>query len=142
MYMYIPYTKLFTLDVEDSGVVFPPLPFPFATAFFASTPVIYMYKCIVHVHVIYYVHVCSCTYMCMYYIICVPMSCTVHVHDVIGDVKRKKERNLRQWKNENESCLRWDSNPRHSVLQTDALPTELPRQPSWQGPNQTCTCTL
>ena len=22
-------------------------------------------------------------------------------------------------------------NPRHSVLQTDALPTELPRQPSW-----------
>ena len=32
----------------------------------------------------------------------------------------------------NESCLRWDSNPRHSVLQTDALPTELPRQLSWQ----------
>ena len=28
----------------------------------------------------------------------------------------------------NESCLRWDSNPRHSVLQTDALPTELLRQ--------------
>ena len=37
----------------------------------------------------------------------------------------------------NESCLRWDSNPRHSVLRTDALPTELPRQLSWQGPNQT-----
>ena len=42
--------------------------------------------------------------------------------------ERKKERHLRQWKNENESCLRWDSNPRHSVLWTDALPTELPRQ--------------
>ena len=39
----------------------------------------------------------------------------------------------------NESCLRWDSNPRHTVLQTDALPTELPRQPSWQGPNQGLT---
>ena len=35
----------------------------------------------------------------------------------------------------NESCLRWDLNPRHSVFQTDALPTELPRQPSWQGSN-------
>ena len=44
------------------------------------------------------------------------------IHDVIGDVERekerKKERHLRQWKNEKESCLRWDSNPRHSVLQT------------------------
>ena len=51
------------------------------------------------------------------------------VHDVIGGVERKKERkkerHLRQWKNENESCLRWESNPRHSVLRTDALPTEL-----------------
>ena len=50
-------------------------------------------------------------------------------NDVIGDVERKKERkkerHLRQWKNENESCLRWDSNPRHSVLRTDALPTVL-----------------
>ena len=51
--------------------------------------------------------------------------------------ERKKERHLRQWKNENESCLRWDMNPRQSVLQKDALPTELPRQLSWQGPNQT-----
>ena len=63
----------------------------------------------------------------------------IHVHDVIGDVQRqkdrkterqkdrKKERHLRQWKNENESCLRWDSNGQHSVLRTDALPTELPR---------------
>ena len=42
----------------------------------------------------------------------------VHVDDVIRDVERKKkerkkERHLRQWKNENESCLGWDSNPRH-----------------------------
>ena len=50
----------------------------------------------------------------------------LHVHDFIRDVERKKERHLRQWKNENESCLKWDSNPRHSVLRTDALPTELP----------------
>ena len=50
----------------------------------------------------------------------------VHVHGVTGDVERKKEgkkerkkeRHLRQWKNENESCLRWDSNPRHSVVCT------------------------
>ena len=36
-----------------------------------------------------------------------------YIHDVIGDVERKrerkkerkKERHLRQWKNENESCL-------------------------------------
>ena len=55
----------------------------------------------------------------------------VIIHDVIGDVERKKERHLRQRKNENESCLWWDSNPRHSVLRTDALPTEL----------CTCTCT-
>ena len=51
----------------------------------------------------------------------------MYVHDVTGDVERKKERHLtdlRQWKNENESCLRWDL---ISVLQTDALPT---RQPS------------
>ena len=66
------------------------------------------------------------------------------IHNGIGDVERKKERHLRQWKNENESCLKWDSNPRH---RTDALPTELPRQLSWQGPNQTshtpvCTCNL
>ena len=44
----------------------------------------------------------------------------IQIHDVIEDVERKKgrkkERHLRQWKNENESCLRWDSNPRHSVL--------------------------
>ena len=33
----------------------------------------------------------------------------------------------------------WDSNPRQSVLH--ALPTELPRQPSWQGPNQTSHTT-
>ena len=67
-----------------------------------------------------------------------------HTHDVIRDVERKKARKKRKkerktheaMENENESCLRWDSNPRHSVLQTDALPTELPRQPSWQGPNQ------
>ena len=33
--------------------------------------------------------------------------------------ERKKERHLRQWKNE--SCLRWESNPRHSALRTDSL---------------------
>ena len=60
----------------------------------------------------------------------------IHVHDVIGDVERKKERKTPEAM-ENKSCLRWDSNPRHSVLRTDALPTELPRQLSWQGPNQT-----
>ena len=31
------------------------------------------------------------------------------------------------------SCLGWDSNPRHS--RQSALPTELPRQLSWLGPN-------
>ena len=35
--------------------------------------------------------------------------------------ERKKERHLRQMKNEKMSCLRWDSNPRHSALWTDAL---------------------
>ena len=34
-----------------------------------------------------------------------------NIHDVIRDVERKKERHLRQWKNESESCLRCDSNP-------------------------------
>ena len=52
--------------------------------------------------------------------------------------ERKKERKTDTRDNgkmKNESCLRWDSNPRHSVFQTDALPTELPRQLSW------CTCS-
>ena len=44
-------------------------------------------------------------YMCM-------ISYIEHLH---RKKERKKERHLRQWKNENESCLRWDSNPRHSV---------------------------
>ena len=43
--------------------------------------------------------------------------------------ERKKERKM--------SCLRWDLNLRHSALRTELLPTELPRQPSWQGPNRT-----
>ena len=54
------------------------------------------------------------------------------IHDVIGDVERKKERHLRQWKNENESCLRWDLNARHSVLQTDALPIYIIIISLWQ----------
>ena len=29
--------------------------------------------------------------------------------------------------------LRWDSNPRHTAYEADALPTELPRQLSWLG---------
>ena len=29
--------------------------------------------------------------------------------------------------------LRWDSNLRHTAYETDALPTELPRQLSWLG---------
>ena len=52
--------------------------------------------------------------------------------------ERKKERKTDTRDNgkmKNESCLRWDSNPRHSVFQTDALPTELPRQLSCQGSN-------
>ena len=39
------------------------------------------------------------------------------------------------------SYLRWDSNRRHSTLQTESSTTELPRQLSWLGPNLTCTCT-
>ena len=30
--------------------------------------------------------------------------------------------------------LRWDSNPRHTAYEADALPTELLRQLSWMGP--------
>ena len=38
-----------------------------------------------------------------------------YIHDIIRKEK-KKESHLRQWKNEkNESCFRWDSNPRHTV---------------------------
>ena len=89
-------------------------------------------KCVMymsHIMYIYNIHVCLCT--CTHHI-------TIHhtndVHNVIRDVERKTPEAM---ENENESCLRWDSNPRHSVLQTDALPTECPRQLSWQGPNQT-----
>ena len=72
-------------------------------------------------------------------------TCNCHKYMMLSEmqIERKKERkkerkrHLRQRKKENESCLRWDSNPQHSVLRTDALPTELPRQLSWQGPNQT-----
>ena len=38
----------------------------------------------------------------------------------------------------NESCLRWDSNPRHTVLQTDALPTEQPKAAQLAGSESTC----
>ena len=55
---------------------------------------------------------------------------------MLQEMYRKKERHLRQWKNE--SSLRWDSNPRHSVLQIDALPTELPRQPSLANISYAC----
>ena len=62
-----------------------------------------------------YVNACTCI---LVFDLC---TCTsMLVHDVIGDVERKKERkkerHVRQWKNENESCLRWDSNPRHVFL--------------------------
>ena len=36
------------------------------------------------------------------------------------------------WKVKKE-LLRWDSNPRHTAYEADALPTELPRQLSWLG---------
>ena len=53
----------------------------------------------------------------------------MYLHDVIRDVERKnkrkkerkKERHPKQMENENESCLRWDSNPRHSVHVTDMV---------------------
>ena len=57
--------------------------------------------------------------------------CSIYIHDVTGDVERKKDRHLRQWKNENESCLRWDSNPRDmyctwfSYLQSCSIKREL-----------------
>ena len=61
---------------------------------------IYMYKysaSILQLHVYIYTYVN------------VHMHVNVYLHDVIGDVERKKERkkerHLRQWKNENESCL-------------------------------------
>ena len=56
----------------------------------------------------------------------------MYIHDVTGDVERKKERKTPEanGKMKIESCLRWDSNPRHSVLQTDALPTELQGSPA------------
>ena len=45
----------------------------------------------------------------------------IYTHDNTEMRERKKERHLRQMKNEKMSCLRWDSNPRHSALRTDAL---------------------
>ena len=39
------------------------------------------------------------------------------------------------------SCLRWDSNPRPLYSRQSALPTELPRQLSWLGPNLTSHST-
>ena len=64
----------------------------------------YMYNTYIH-----YARTCTLHYT---YILCT-CTCTFHiffVHDVIRDVERKKERkkerHLRQWKNENESCLR------------------------------------
>ena len=99
---------------------------------------IYVYTCttlyndLIRVYTCIYIvcmYVCRYMYVCIVYMyVCMYIVCMhVYIHDVIGDVERKKERHLRQWKNENESCLRWDSNPRYSVLRTDVLPTELPR---------------
>ena len=70
----------------------------------------------------------------------------VHVHDVIGDVEGKKERKKERKKDtqgngkmKNESCLRWDSNPQHSVLQTDAPCTSRNIQSSF---DQTNACSV
>ena len=109
---------------------------------------VYM-NCIILIHLAVHVHVHVCVslwtdntiqYSSSLHLLCRTYTkCTrtiIHVHDIIRK-ERKKER--KQWQMKNESCLRWDSNPRHAVLQTDALPTKLPRQPSWQGPNQGLT---
>ena len=52
---------------------------------------------------------------------CDEISKSQQVHDNTEMRERKKDRHLRQMKNEKMSCLRWDSNPRHSALRTDAL---------------------
>ena len=80
----------------------------------------------IHAHVCtcMYIHVHVCTYTYTSYTYThTHVHMYVHVHDVIGDVERKKERKKDtrgNGKMKNESCLRWDSNPRHSVLRTDA----------------------
>ena len=65
---------------------------------------------------------------------------TVHVHvherSVIETRQSKAtmpEDNSLFLKREKNSCLKWDSNPRRSAYQADALPTEPPRQLSWAG---------
>ena len=65
----------------------------------------YMY---IHVHV----HVCDTTWVYMYMCTC------IHTHNNLRWKERKKDRHLG---NEKMSCLRWDLNPRHSALRTDAL---------------------
>ena len=49
---------------------------------------------------------------------------------------RKKERHLRQWKKMKMRVASCGIRT-YDTLKTDALPTELPKQPSWKGLNQT-----
>ena len=68
----------------------------------------YMYTLYRHVHVQLYMYIHVHGHVLYMYII----------HDIIRK-ERKKERKKDTWGNgkmKNESCLRWDSNPRHTVL--------------------------
>ena len=46
---------------------------------------------------------------------------------------KAKQLRLKTTREKGKSCFRWDSNPRCSTYQADALPTEPPRQLSWAG---------
>ena len=55
---------------------------------------------------------------------------------------RGGERGGQRWNEEGvkKELLGWDSNPRHTAYEADALPTELPRQLTWLGRIKATQC--
>ena len=86
-----------------------------------------MYFSILSLHI---VHTCTCTCI-IYYIF--STYCTVHIHVLMRDERRKKERSKQRQTNKQGKAtqhtqgsfflekmrLRWDSNPRHSIHRTE-----------------------
>ena len=98
--------------------------------------------------------VSTCTCTCMFRRDAEGRKKEAHVHLLMRDERREKEANeVKQTTRQSNtahprqslflrkmSCLRWDSNPRHSTLQTERSTTELPWQLSWLGPMYMYIC--
>ena len=69
-----------------------------------------------------------------YPLICGQLHCTWELLDLHTSKSKQYDLNISFFHGKRKKgLLRWDSNPRHTAYEADALPTELPRQLSWLG---------